>query len=123
MRNRALHILGHTYVVEESEALMKDQEWGHTDFSSERIRLFSDAPEAAKLDTLLHEIGHVIFELTGVRSLLKGGKDLPSREETMVQAFGNAMVCVLTENPWVLQMANRVRAGRARRAKGEVDAA
>lgn len=121
MRPRVLHVLGHTFTVSEEDTMSKNKEWGYTEYATEKIVLHDETNEAVKFDTLLHEIGHVIVEFSGIRSLLKQGKDLGDREEHLVQAFGNAMAGVMTENPWVLQMANRVRANRAKRAKGEVE--
>ena len=45
-------------------------------------------------ETVIHEVLHVIWELTGLKGLTKRG-----REEDMVQAIGHLLTQVLRENP------------------------
>lgn len=73
--------------------------YGDCTVADRLIRINADLEDSILAETVLHEIGHALVELTGVRGLFKA-----RQEETIVQALMHALTAVLQDNPSLLRL-------------------
>lgn len=88
-----ISICGIKFKIEQVNCVNKG-EGGYTlgkiDFSTDVIQLDVDLPEDKKLQVLIHEILHAVFDLTGNQEI---GDD-----EKTVQGVATALYCLVKEN-------------------------
>ena len=91
---------GSRYELQQTDAAWRTQEGadGHVDFESMTICVNVEAKESEILNTLLHELSHVIWREW----------NLPSRprEERAVTAFGYGWAALFTQNPELTEVIN-----------------
>lgn len=86
-----IRILGNDYLVQLRGSEVMHNGLGWCDSVALQIHIQSGLPASVESETLLHEIGHAIFEATSLKDT--------SDEERIVQCFGMGINAVLRDNP------------------------
>lgn len=75
--------------------------FGEASFTQTEIRIEETANKSVQLETLMHEIGHIIMDETKLDQLF----DLTERqEEILVQSMAMWYTLILFENPQLLEL-------------------
>ena len=109
---KELWTLPKSHVDSATELGKKPHAFGYFDPSTLEIALSSELADSIALETLLHEILHVLVEMTGCRESLKLG-----REENVVQALGNGLAGALIDNSNLMTIINKIVRKKRERKK------
>lgn len=82
-----VNILGITYKVIEVDVVNKNEpRFGELNFATSEIRIDQELPDEKKIQVLMHEILHGIFDGLGMEELCK--------DERSVQSIATALCCI-----------------------------
>jgi Zn-dependent peptidase ImmA (M78 family) len=92
LNNKIINIMGIDFKISVIENLFDDNNkvLGFSDYAHSEIKLESNQDNQNKLQTLVHEITHVILWNTGYDDL--------NANEQLIVAFGNVLYQVLADN-------------------------
>ncbi|UQS85769.1 hypothetical protein MOO46_07500 (plasmid) [Apilactobacillus apisilvae] len=90
--NRHINVMGMDFKVSVVKDLFNgnDKVLGYSDYANSAIKLESNQDDQNKLQTLVHEITHIILWNTGYDDL--------NNNEQLIVAFGNVLYQVLRDN-------------------------
>ena len=92
---QTIKILGHEYSVEFKKMRSEgdETECGESDYLKAQIIINDSLSDPAKMNTLIHELSHQIFAISGITKLVP-----PEMEEAICEAMGCGFLTVLMEN-------------------------
>ena len=111
MRPTKVKLFGHTIEIVWDKKLHKRGIFGEADAHLQKIFVSPLTTLSQQQATVLHEMFHIIWSMSGMKQRIQGAYDTPPNfmdfvEEEVARAFENAIFSMIKDNPqlfkWIL---------------------